>query len=111
MSDDKKSKKDGLGPTTADVEEAIAELEGLDDDEEITKRAEQTVGAIAFIHFDPGSAKSNLVDALVHHDDLTKLHRGLYVSIVSTKDGRRYMGRVVDGPFYSPNALKRDSTP
>lgn len=111
MNNDKKSKETGVGPTPADVEEAIADLEKLDDDEEIIRRAEQTVGAIAFIHFDPGSAKSNLVEALVHHDDLTKLYRGLYVSIISTKDGRRYMGRVIDGPFYSPNALKRDSTP
>lgn len=47
----------------------------------------------------------------MHHDDLTKIHRGLYVHIKSIKDGRRYTGRIVEGPFFAPDALKRDSTP
>ncbi len=101
----------GNGPNSPDVADAIAELEHLEVDAELIVRAAQGVGAIAFIHFDPNTTKSNIVEALVHHDDLTKIHRGLYVLVISTKDGRRYSGRVIEGPFYSPDALKRDSTP
>jgi hypothetical protein len=99
------------GPTPADVDRALAELEQEDVDIGIMRHAELTKGAIAFVHFDANSAKGNIVEALVHYEDLQYVHRGLYVTIVSTKDGRRYMGRVVDGPFYNPNTLKRDSTP
>ena len=99
------------GPSAADVEKALADLAMEEVDEEIVRRAQFTEGAIAFVHFDPNSAKGSVVEALIHHDDLKHVHRGLYVTIESTKDGRRYMGRVVEGPFYSPNTLKRDSTP
>ncbi len=99
------------GPTTANVESEIARLEALEDNPEILQRAAQSAGAIAFVHFDPNSAKSNMVEGLIHYDDLTKVHRGLYVHILSLRDGRHYTGRVVEGPFYDPDALKRDSTP
>jgi len=98
-------------PSMADVEDKIAELEAVKDGDEIVQRASQATGAIAFVHFDPNTAKSNTVEALIHRDDLTKIHRGLYVHITSLKDGRMYTGRVVEGPFYDPDALKRDSTP
>jgi uncharacterized protein len=101
----------GGGPNSPNVTDAIAELERLEVDAELAIRAAQGAGAIAFIHFDPNTTKSNIVEALVHCDDLIKIHRGLYVHVLSTKDGRRYNGRVIDGPFYSPDALKRDSTP
>jgi DNA helicase HerA-like ATPase len=99
------------GPTPADVEQALGALETEEIDEGMVRYARLTEGAIAFVHFDPNSAKGGIVEALVHRDDLEDVHRGLYVSIISTNDGRNYMGRVVDGPFYSPDTLKRDSTP
>jgi hypothetical protein len=95
----------------ANVESKIAELEATKDDEALLQRAAQAAGAVAFVHFDPNAAKSNMIEALVHRGDLTKIHRGLYVHIVSLKDERQYTGRVVEGPFYDPDALKRDSTP
>ncbi len=100
-----------LGPEMADADEQIAELEALQDDEEFQRLAALGEGAIAFVHFDPSSAKSQTVEALVHFDDLNHIKRGLYVHIHSLKDGRYYTGRIVEGPFYSPDALKRDSTP
>jgi len=102
---------DRLGPTPADVDRALAELAAEEPDPAVVQRAQMTEGAVSFVHFDPSSAKGNIVEALVHHEDIPKVHRGLYVKILSNKDGRKYMGRVADGPFYSPNALKRDSTP
>jgi hypothetical protein len=52
-----------------------------------------------------------MVEALVHCDDLKRIDRGLYVLIHSIVDGRYYSGRIVEGPFYDPDALKRDATP
>ncbi len=99
------------GPGSAKVDGAIEQLNALPENEELVRRAAQAEGAIAFVHFDPGAVKSNIVQALVHSNDLKQVHRGMYVHILSTKDDRRYSGRVVEGPFYNPDALKRDSTP
>jgi hypothetical protein len=99
------------GPASARVDEAIEQLNAIPENEELARRAAQAEGAIAFVHFDPSAVKSHIVQALVHSDDLTKVHRGMYVHIVSAKDNRRYSGRIVEGPFYNPDALKRDSTP
>jgi hypothetical protein len=66
---------------------------------------------IGYVHFDPPfGAQNSLVETLVHRDDLDRVHRGLYVSIASS-DGRLYVGRIVEGPYYDPDALSRDSTP
>lgn len=99
------------GPNMAVVEEEISTLETIKDNEDLVQRAAQATGAIAFVHFDPSSATSNMVEALIHYDELTKVHRGLYVHILSTRDKRRYSGRIVEGPFYNPDTLRRDSTP
>ncbi len=99
------------GPGSAKVDGAIEQLNALPENEELVRRAAQAEGAIAFVHFDPGAVKSNIVQALVHSNDLRQVHRGMYVHILSTKDERRYTGRIVEGPFYNPDALKRDSTP
>jgi hypothetical protein len=101
----------GNGPRRPDTANHIAELEAIADDPELLKLAAQVEGAIAFVHFDPSTAESHTVEALVHSSDLTKVHRGLYVHIISLKDNRHYSGRIVEGPFYNPDALKRDSTP
>jgi DNA helicase HerA-like ATPase len=103
--------RSNCGPRSAVVDDELRILDALEGDADLMARAAQWKGAIAFIHFDPTSAASNVVEALVHHDDLPKLHRGQYVQIQSVPDGRRYSGRVVEGPFYNPDALKRDSTP
>ena len=99
------------GPMKPDVEEHLEALMAINDDPESLFRAQQLAGAIAFVHFDANSAKSHMAEALVHHEDLLKIHRGLYVRIESLKDNRVYTGRVVEGPFFAPDALKRDSTP
>lgn len=100
-----------IGPDSAKVDQAIEQLNSIPENEELTRRAAEAEGAIAFIHFDPSAMKSNVAQALVHSNDLMKVHRGLYVYIKSARDERGYVGRVVEGPFYNPDALKRDSTP
>jgi DNA helicase HerA-like ATPase len=52
-----------------------------------------------------------VVEALVHRDDLYQIDRGRYVLIHCIKDHKEYTGRIVEGPFFDPDALKRDSTP
>ncbi len=111
MSSASEKTRNGDGPTSARVDEAIEQLSAIPENEELQRRAAQAEGAIAFVHFDPGAVKSHIVQALVHSDDLSNVHRGMYVHIVSIKDERRYSGRIVEGPFYNPDALKRDSTP
>src|SRR5256714_7792432 len=101
----------GKGPQSARVDEALEQLKALPENADPARRAAEAEGAIAFIHFDPSATKSHIVQALVHSNDLMNVHRGMYVHIVSTKDKRRYSGRIVEGPFYNPDALKRDSTP
>jgi DNA helicase HerA-like ATPase len=99
------------GPSSARVNEAIEQLKAIPENEELARRAAEAEGAIAFVHFDPTPVKSHIVQALVHGNDLTKVHRGMYVHITSIKDDRHYSGRIVEGPFYNPDALRRDSTP
>lgn len=99
------------GPQTAKVDHHIALLQAMNIDDDLQRRAAEAAGAIAFVHFDATTPSNNIVEALIHHDDLTKIDRGLYVLITSTKDKRRYTGRIVEGPFFEPDVLKRDSTP
>lgn len=103
-------KLSGFQPSDPDISDQLEKLAASSDDEALVRAVQDGENAIAFVHFDPTSAKSNTVEALIHHDDLQLVHRGLYVHIMST-DGRRYSGRVIEGPFYNPDALKRDSTP
>jgi DNA helicase HerA-like ATPase len=89
----------------------IAALDGLPEDEEMLRAAEPNIGAIAFVHFDPPGIKSNMLEALVHPDDLDEIDRGRYVRILSVQDGRTYLGRIVEGPFFDLDALTRTSGP
>jgi len=99
------------GPRMAQVDQHIALYEAMSMNEELEQRAMASARAIAFVHFDVTSPKNNIVEALVHQGDLIKIDRGLYVLIVSDEDQRRYSGRIVEGPFFDPDILKRDSTP
>jgi uncharacterized protein len=111
----KRVRQDGRDNITSEphkpaVEEYITALEFVSDDEDLMQLAAEGATAIGFVHFDSTTAKSNMVEALVHYDDLARIDRGMYVHIQS-RDGYHYSGRIVEGPFYIPDALKRDSTP
>lgn len=99
------------GPQTAKVDRQITLLQAMNVDDDLQRRAAEAEGAIAFVHFDATTPSNNIIEALIHHDDLTKIDRGLYVLITSNRDKRRYTGRIVEGPFFDPDVLKRDSTP
>ena len=91
--------------------DALLEAEQAPIDPTYTQRQQILKGSIAFVHFDAPSTKSNMVEALVHRDKLTDIERGRYVRIQCNGDGKEYTGRIVEGPFFDPDALKRDSTP
>lgn len=98
-------------PRLAQVDQHIARYEAMNTDQALEQRAMASAKAIAFVHFDTTTPKNNIVEALVHQGDLIKIDRGLYVLIVSDEDQRRYSGKIVEGPFFDPDVLKRDSTP
>src|SRR5258708_1350064 len=99
------------GSQTAKVDRQITLLQAMNIDDDLQRRAAEAEGAIAFVHFDTTAPNNNIIEALIHHDDLTEIDRGLYVLITSNRDKRRYTGRIVEGPFFDPDVLKRDSTP
>jgi DNA helicase HerA-like ATPase len=99
------------GPRLAQVDQHIDRYEAMSTDQTLEQCAMASAKAIAFVHFDTTTPKNNIVEALVHQGDLIKIDRGLYVLIVSDEDQRRYSGRIVEGPFFDPDVLKRDSTP
>src|SRR6266516_3184364 len=89
------------GPQTAKVDHQITLLQAMNIDDDLQRRAAEAEGAIAFVHFDATTPSNNIIEALIHHD----------VLITSNRDKRRYTGRIVEGPFFDPDVLKRDSTP
>jgi len=111
LHDESGGTSESSGPSMAQVDQHIALYEAMSINDELEQRARASQGAIAFVHFDVTSPKNNIVEALVHQGDLIKIDRGLYVLIVSDEDQRRYSGRIVEGPFFDPDVLKRDSTP
>ncbi|GCF11393.1 ATP-binding protein [Dictyobacter arantiisoli] len=104
-------KREFVGPRTADIEHHLAVYEAMPGSDEIYPQALSGPEPIAFVHFDVSTAKNNVIEALIHRDDLASIDRGLYVKIDSHMDSRNYSGRIVEGPFFDPDVLKRDSTP
>lgn len=109
--DGKVGTADLSGPQLAQVDQQIAKYEAMSTDHALEQRSMASAKAIAFVHFDVTTPKNNIVEALVHQGDLIKIDRGLYVLIISDEDQRQYSGRIVEGPFFDPDVLKRDSTP
>ncbi|MHB8595785.1 MAG: ATP-binding protein [Ktedonobacteraceae bacterium] len=93
------------------IAEQKARLEAEEQTIDVNGDEQQYKDAIAFVHFDAPSTKSNMVEALVHYDDLGQIERGKYVRIFCKRDRKEYTGRILEGPFFDPDALKRDSTP
>lgn len=120
IQDDQASYDEQVGQsegTKQDDRQTLADLYAELDAEEVpidptsVQRQQLLSGAIAFVHFDAPSTKSNMIEALVHRDKLTDIDRGRYVRIVCIGDNKEYTGRIIEGPFFDPDALKRDSTP
>ena len=67
---------------------------------------------IGYIHFDRPGLKSFESEALVKSDRISSLLRNKFVKITNQKDSgnKVFLGRVIEGPFFSPQEVNRDSS-
>lgn len=70
---------------------------------------------LGFIHFDRQGVKNHQTEMLVAQDRIEQLVRNRYVSIshptaeASGMPHKEFLGRLVEGPFFIPEELSRDS--
>jgi DNA helicase HerA-like ATPase len=65
--------------------------------------------ALGFVNFDSGTDSNNEVEIRVPYDKLIELTRGKYVIIPYNTEEYYYLARLTRGPFYTPDAVSRDS--
>ena len=65
--------------------------------------------ALGFVNFDSGAGSNNEVEIRIPFDKLKELSRGKYVIIPHDNDGYFYLARITRGPFFTPDAVSRDS--
>ena len=68
-------------------------------------------GSIGRTMFDTTASKDGTVTVLVPPANIDELPGQALVRIESTKDGRTYLGAVVEGPFAEPDGIRADATP
>lgn len=65
--------------------------------------------ALGFVNFDSGVGSNNEVEIRIPFDKLNELSRGKYVIIPHDDNGYYYLARITRGPFFTPDAVSRDS--
>ncbi|MFT4154331.1 ATP-binding protein [Parafilimonas sp.] len=65
--------------------------------------------ALGFVNFDSGVGSNNEVEIRVPYNKLRELSRGKYVIIPHDVEGNYYLARLTRGPFFTPDAVSRDS--
>jgi len=65
--------------------------------------------AMGFVNFDAASGANNEVEIRIPYEKLRQLTRGKYVIISSGTEHEYYLARLTRGPFYTPDAVSRDS--
>ncbi len=64
---------------------------------------------LGFVNFDDLSGKNNELEIRVPFNVINRVHRGQYVLIGAGGSNQPYLGRVIMGPFYTPDAVSKDS--
>lgn len=67
---------------------------------------------VGYVNFDRFGVKNNILEILVTQDKSKQLRRNKFIKIVDETTGEeidKYLGRVVEGPFFSPEEVSRDS--
>lgn len=68
---------------------------------------------VGFVHFDRAGITNTRTELLVARNKIGKLVRNKYVKIINPPDDKgsktEFLGRIVEGPFYSPEEIGRDS--
>lgn len=65
---------------------------------------------VGFTFFDTASSEDNRITVLTQREDIQRLASQTLVRIKSQEDKREYLGLVVRGPFFEPDALSSHST-
>lgn len=65
--------------------------------------------ALGFVNFDSGVGSNNEVEIRIPFDKLKELSRGKYVIIPHDSEEYYYLARITRGPFFTPDAVSRDS--
>jgi Helicase HerA, central domain len=64
---------------------------------------------LGFINFDGSTGDNAVVEFRVPFPDLGRVQRGQYVLIGVQNSNEAFLGRVTQGPFYTPDAVGKDS--
>lgn len=68
---------------------------------------------LGYVHFDRSGVTNNRTEILVSKEKIGELLRNKYVKITNPTDSsgnpREFLGRIVEGPFYNPEEVGRDS--
>ncbi|MFX0209971.1 MAG: helicase HerA-like domain-containing protein, partial [Candidatus Hodarchaeota archaeon] len=68
---------------------------------------------LGHVHFDRGGIGNNRTEILVAREKIGRLVRNKYVKITNpdsdSGETREFLGRIVEGPYYSPEEVTRDS--
>lgn len=91
-------------------EEATLETQEISSEEESAREViEQSLVNLGFVNFDLGAANNNVSGVLVSAEKRKNFRRDVYVGIKDNEQGKEFLGRVVEGPFYSPHEVGADS--
>jgi len=79
----------------------------------MTKRGTKPPGdierPIGFVNFDGMSGDNTEIEIRVPYADIPRAQRGQYVLVGMNTSQEAYLGRVIKGPFYTPDAVGKDS--
>ncbi|HEC91377.1 MAG TPA: ATP-binding protein [Candidatus Atribacteria bacterium] len=65
---------------------------------------------IGFVHFDRPGSKNNQIEVLVAKEKASFFLRNKFIKIVNSFGGdKHFIGRIVEGPFFQPEEVSRDS--
>lgn len=65
--------------------------------------------ALGYINFDSVSGHNNEVEVRIPFSNLREVSRGKYVVVPHDEPDYFYLARITKGPFYTPDAISRDS--
>jgi DNA helicase HerA-like ATPase len=65
--------------------------------------------ALGYVNFDSGATANNEVEIRIPFDKINQLVRGKYVIIKSDQPDDYFLARLTRGPFFTPDAVSRDS--
>jgi len=74
-----------------------------------TAKSENRKNATGFVNFDSSGGTNNEIEIRIPFDKLPHVARGKYLTIESGNPDELFLARLTRGPFYTPDAVSRDS--